>query len=127
MSESSVSSQRTGRKFLVPLIWFALVTAGSFLPLNWKVFFHLEGRFHVMLHFVCFVLSAFVIFGMNPSRARFTGGSAALFAFALALEMLQRSMFPIRFEWRDLFADTGGTVTAMMLIALSQLARNSDG
>jgi hypothetical protein len=64
------------------------------------------------------MVSGFLVFGREQSPRRRTIAFIGLIALGVLLESLQRAIYPIRFEWRDLLADTGGVVLAMAVTAM---------
>lgn len=119
MSWSKIKSDQTGThlalRVAIVALWMVCLVVGSFLPIKLKILYHSHGRFHLALHIATFALTAFLVFGLTRSLRRRVMFCVALTALGLLLEVLQRTIYRIPFEWPDLVADTVGLVAALFL------------
>jgi VanZ family protein len=102
----------------ITAIWFACVVIGAFLPDRWKTRFLLHGPLHLPVHFAVFLCSGLLAFGFVRPFARQARRFVALTGLALAIEALQRLIYPIRFEWRDFITDILGASVALLVSKL---------
>jgi hypothetical protein len=123
ISEIEVSVRRATWSGAFGVVWFIVVVAGSLFPRS-KGFFHIPHRFHLPVHVAVFAFSTFAAFGFAPTRGRRIFCSMALIGLGFVLEALQRAIYPIRFEWRDLVADTLGVLAALLFAVITDSRRD---
>ena len=93
--------------------WFACVIAGSILPEHWKSILRTNGPLHVPLHFGVFAISGMLALALARSLSKKILICSLLIGLAFVTEGLQRAIYPIPFEWRDILADSGGVLAAL--------------
>lgn len=100
-------------------VWFGCLVLGSFLPQTWKVRLGTTGSLHLPLHFAVFMSSGLLAMVFSMSLNVRAIRCLSLIVLALILEVSEARIARNRVEWRDVAADTGGVLAAVLLVFLA--------
>ena len=118
LHDNAVERSRDWLPFVIAVLLFVAMAAGSLLPPQYKTVLHTHGRFHSWIHVAAFGLLAFVtVRGVRSSRTQFLAFAGCL-AFGWAIEVLEFLTYHALFEWRDCFTDAVGVTFATLLALL---------
>jgi glycopeptide antibiotics resistance protein len=95
-----------------------MVAALSFLPMQFKHDLHTEGRFHLLGHWLVFLVTGFLL--VNNTRSVRNRLLLLIFAliFGYSIEITQHLVFQIELEQKDVLIDGLGIVCGSLLAVL---------
>jgi hypothetical protein len=103
-----------GWRTLFTVLWYAACLSSSVTP-GWKAQFHTHEHHHGSLHIVIFFLTELITLALGLFGLRPVASSFAVIALAFATEWLQKVVYMIGFEWKDVAVDIAGILTAALI------------